>query len=209
MRFCFHLRFTAITVLIIRHIPEATTTTHDNRSAPFSWQYGTPEVNIRFAFPFQVRVKLPLLYLIDSIVKNVGDPYKQLFQQEIVGMFVDAFDKVGHSAFSIFLNRINVYLSLSPCLQSKTDKVREKMFALRETWNDVFLQTKLYALDVKVNQIDQNWPIVAKVVTKNPKIHVNPNFLKKVSHFYVHFLRLVLLTVCPSSSAANGACRSD
>lgn len=64
--------------------------------------------------------------------------------------------------------------------QSKSDKVREKMFALRETWNDVFLQTKLYALDVKVNQIDPNWPIVAKL-SKNPKIHVNPNFLKKVS----------------------------
>lgn len=53
------------------------------------------------------------------------------------------------------------------------------MFALRETWKDVFLPTKLYMIDVKVNQLDPNWPIVAKV-TKNPKIHVNPNFLKKV-----------------------------
>lgn len=45
-------------------------------------------------FLFQVRQKLPLLYLIDSIVKNVGEEYKQLFQQEIVGIFVDVFDKV-------------------------------------------------------------------------------------------------------------------
>lgn len=65
-------------------------------------------------------------------------------------------------------------------VQSRSDKVREKMFALRETWKDVFLPTKLYMIDVKVNQLDPNWPIVAKV-TKNPKIHVNPNFLKKVS----------------------------
>lgn len=45
-------------------------------------------------FLLQVRQKLPLLYLIDSIVKNVGEEYKQLFQQEIVAMFVDVFDKV-------------------------------------------------------------------------------------------------------------------
>lgn len=47
-------------------------------------------------FLLQVRLKLPLLYLIDSIVKNVGEVYKPLFQQEIVGIFVDAFDKVSN-----------------------------------------------------------------------------------------------------------------
>lgn len=56
------------------------------------------------------------------------------------------------------------------------EKVREKMFNLRQTWNDVFPQTKLYALDVKVNVMDSNWPITAKVVPKS--VHVNPNFLK-------------------------------
>ena len=56
------------------------------------------------------------------------------------------------------------------------EKVREKMFNLRQTWNEVFPQTKLYALDVKVNVMDSNWPITAKVVPKS--VHVNPNFLK-------------------------------
>lgn len=51
------------------------------------------------------------------------------------------------------------------------------MFNLRQTWNEVFPQPKLYALDVKVNMIDPNWPITAKVVPKS--VHVNPNFLKK------------------------------
>lgn len=83
--------------------------------------------------------------------------------------------------------------------QSKSDKVREKMFALRETWNDVFLQTKLYALDVKVNQIDPNWPIVAKL-SKNPKIHVNPNFLKKVSLTLWLVIRIRKLICFPSAS---------
>lgn len=51
------------------------------------------------------------------------------------------------------------------------------MFNLRQTWNEVFPQTKLYALDVKVNVMDNNWPITAKVVPKS--VHVNPNFLKQ------------------------------
>lgn len=49
------------------------------------------------------------------------------------------------------------------------------MFALRQTWNDVFTQPKLFALDLKVNGIDPAWPITAKVA---PAIHVNPNCLK-------------------------------
>lgn len=76
------------------------------------------------------------------------------------------------------------------------------MFALRETWKDVFLPTKLYMIDVKVNQLDPNWPIVAKV-TKNPKIHVNPNFLKKVRSQCECFLLLLVngkLTCITSSS---------
>jgi len=58
------------------------------------------------------------------------------------------------------------------------EKVREKMFQLRQTWNDVFPPAKLYTLDVKVNRMDPNWPITAKVATKSPAIHVNPNFFK-------------------------------
>jgi pre-mRNA cleavage complex 2 protein Pcf11 len=39
--------------------------------------------------------------------------------------------------------------------------------------------TKLYALDVKVNTMDSNWPITAKLGhPKVPKVHLNPNFLK-------------------------------
>ncbi|XP_055694535.1 uncharacterized protein LOC129796532 isoform X2 [Lutzomyia longipalpis] len=96
-------------------------------------------------------VKLPVLYLIDSIVKNVGGEYKALFSQYIVNMFCGVFEKVN-------------------------EKLREKMFALRQTWNDVFSQQKLYTLDVKINCMDPGWPITAKV--KSPAIHLNPNFLK-------------------------------
>ncbi|XP_059622586.1 uncharacterized protein LOC132265822 [Phlebotomus argentipes] len=96
-------------------------------------------------------VKLPVLYLIDSIVKNVGRDYKALFSRYIVNIFCGVFEKVN-------------------------EKVREKMFALRQTWNEVFSQQKLYTLDVKINCMDPGWPITAKV--KSPAIHLNPNFLK-------------------------------
>lgn len=57
------------------------------------------------------------------------------------------------------------------------EKVREKLFNLRQTWKDVFPQPKLYALDVKVNTIDRNWPITAEIGV--PKVHVNPHFIKR------------------------------
>ncbi|KAG4070395.1 hypothetical protein HA402_006537 [Bradysia odoriphaga] len=67
-------------------------------------------------------VKLPVLYLIDSIVKNLGSQYDNryitLFSNSIVNVFCDVFQEVN-------------------------EKVRAKMFALRQTWNDVFPQAKL------------------------------------------------------------------
>ncbi|XP_075167263.1 pcf11 cleavage and polyadenylation factor subunit isoform X2 [Haematobia irritans] len=94
-------------------------------------------------------IKLPILYLIDSIVKNVKSTYVQLFSQCIVNLFCGVFEKVN-------------------------EKIRERMYALRQTWNEVFSAQKLYALDVKIKRLDNNWPITAK----QPSIHVNPNFLK-------------------------------
>lgn len=39
-------------------------------------------------------LKLPILYLIDSIVKNVGGVYTVLFSRTIVNIFVAVFEKV-------------------------------------------------------------------------------------------------------------------
>ncbi|GAB0098150.1 hypothetical protein DMENIID0001_138570 [Sergentomyia squamirostris] len=98
-------------------------------------------------------VKLPVLYLIDSIVKNVGGNYVDLFENHIVKMFCGVFEKVN-------------------------EKVREKMFALRQTWNEVFKQEKLHTLDKSVKCMDENWPITAKQPKTPSTIHVNPDFLK-------------------------------
>ncbi|KAJ8944029.1 hypothetical protein NQ318_021745 [Aromia moschata] len=96
-------------------------------------------------------VKLPILYLIDCIVKNVGGTYTTLFSQNIVSTFCGVFKAVD-------------------------EKTRAEMFKLRQTWNDVFPQMKLYAIDVQINLLDPAWPVTAKPPSNS--IHFNPKFLK-------------------------------
>ncbi len=57
------------------------------------------------------------------------------------------------------------------------DKVKQQMFKLRQTWNDVFPARKLYAIDVRCHQYDRNWPISAPPPSNTSSIHVNPKFL--------------------------------
>ncbi|KAL0115350.1 hypothetical protein PUN28_010706 [Cardiocondyla obscurior] len=98
-------------------------------------------------------IKLPVLYLIDSIVKNVNGDYLNLFTQNIVNTFCGVFEKVD-------------------------ENTRASMWKLRQTWNDVFPPKKLFSLDVRVQSIDPAWPITASSTNiPSGSIHVNPRFL--------------------------------
>merc|ERR1711933_425459 len=110
---------------------------------------------------------LPLMYLIDSICKNIVGPYNELFQQNLVSNFSYVF-------------------------QAVNEKVRMALYKLRLTWGEryhVFTDYKLYQLDLKVKNIDPAWPVpkeapkerVAPASVKPHKIHVNPNFVGKVT----------------------------
>merc|ERR1711976_905877 len=71
---------------------------------------------------------LPIMYLIDSICKNIGGPYNELFQQNLVSNFSYVF-------------------------QACNEKVRALLYKLRATWGDryhVFTDHKLHQLDLKV-----------------------------------------------------------
>uniref|UniRef100_A0A8C4NF08 Pre-mRNA cleavage complex 2 protein Pcf11 n=1 Tax=Eptatretus burgeri TaxID=7764 RepID=A0A8C4NF08_EPTBU len=97
--------------------------------------------------------KLPILYLMDSIIKNVGKDYLSLFTQNIVSTFVITFEKVD-------------------------ENTRKNMFKLRSTWDTIFPLKKLYALDMRVHTLDPAWPV--KPLPANvpaASIHVNPKFL--------------------------------
>ncbi|XP_040006279.1 pre-mRNA cleavage complex 2 protein Pcf11 [Xiphias gladius] len=98
--------------------------------------------------------KLPVLYLVDSIVKNVGGEYLAVFAKNLITSFICVFEKVD-------------------------ENTRKSLFKLRSTWDDVFPLKKLYALDVRVNSLDPAWPIKPLPPTVNASIHVNPKFLKQ------------------------------
>ncbi|KAH9397336.1 mRNA 3' end processing factor [Tyrophagus putrescentiae] len=86
-----------------------------------------------------VEVKLPTLYLIDSICKNLGESsaYVALFQRKLVRIFTHTFER------------------------AKDDKTRLLLHKLRTTWNDVFHPEVLHLLDVAVHRLDPGWPVVA------------------------------------------------
>ncbi|XP_068026635.1 ubiquitin carboxyl-terminal hydrolase 36-like [Melanerpes formicivorus] len=78
--------------------------------------------------------KLPALYLLDSIIKNVGGAYLQAFAPNLVETFLSVFEK-------------------------GDTETRKSLFLLRSTWDRVFPLEKLHALDVRVKSLDPAWPV--------------------------------------------------
>eukprot|EP00117_Sycon_ciliatum_P013236 scpid37369/ scgid13973/ Pre-mRNA cleavage complex 2 protein Pcf11; Pre-mRNA cleavage complex II protein Pcf11 len=83
----------------------------------------------------QQNMKLPCLYLLDSIIKNLGGEYPIFFEGNLVETFVSVF-------------------------QMADEKARRDMYKLRQTWKMVFPAEILRALDVKTKSFDPNWPIL-------------------------------------------------
>lgn len=74
------------------------------------------------------------LYLMDSIIKNVGEAY------------VDLFNKVLEESFSKVFRTADL-------------QCKKKMFELRNTWNDSVSKSTLQSIDIAINAIDGNWPV--------------------------------------------------
>lgn len=54
-----------------------------------SWNHGQS-----FCVQVRAEIKLPLLYLVDSIMKNLGGEFLQLFSKNIVRVFCHAFESL-------------------------------------------------------------------------------------------------------------------
>ena len=77
---------------------------------------------------------LPIICLIDSICKNIGTPYVDLFQQNLVSNFSHVFQHVSKD-------------------------VRKGLHKLRLSWRDsIFSGNILQELDTKLHAIDPAWP---------------------------------------------------
>lgn len=99
------------------------------------------------------QLKLPSLYLLDSIVKNVGGGYLKLVAEIMENSFTCVFEKAD-------------------------EKIRRDLYKLRHTWQQYFPAKMLHDLDVAVNKHDPGWPI-SPAPPPSPSIHINPKFLPK------------------------------
>jgi len=88
--------------------------------------------------------KMPTLYLLDSILKNHPDNYKDLIEKILVPAFECVFN---HG----------------------DEKIRASMHKLRMTWTPWFYWQTLNDLDKKINKIDKAWPVIAKKDQVQPK----------------------------------------
>lgn len=79
------------------------------------------------------RYRLPIMYLIDSIIKEFPEEYVPIFSRNLVQIFADTF--------------------------IVTVDQRSKLYTLRTTWDNIFEAKILYDLDIKIKTIDHNWPV--------------------------------------------------
>jgi len=100
-----------------------------------------------------VKIKLPSLYLLDSILKNVGGNFFEIISKHMIGIFTNVFEK-------------------------GDEKIRMSLFKLRNTWPQYFPTAFLHKLDLAVKELDPNWPI-EKISPPSGSIHINPKFLRK------------------------------
>uniref|UniRef100_A0A915B7G7 CID domain-containing protein n=4 Tax=Parascaris TaxID=6254 RepID=A0A915B7G7_PARUN len=128
--------------------------------------------------------KLAVMYVMDSILKNVTGP----------GNYKEHIEKVVHRLF------LHVF-------ETGDEKTRLSLHKLRQTWTGIFQRSTLYKIDLAVHEIDPAWPIVtplpsnaASATPRAPvplmqtseqtqqqqpslraasRVHVNPHFFQK------------------------------
>jgi len=93
--------------------------------------------------------KLPSLYLLDSICKNIKGIYIQLFSNNIVNIFSHAY-------------------------QNFNQQLRTSLLHLLKTWHGLFPADKLQQIDALI----QSTPSAATPASKSASIHVNPKFVQ-------------------------------
>ncbi|XP_019854910.1 PREDICTED: pre-mRNA cleavage complex 2 protein Pcf11-like [Amphimedon queenslandica] len=109
-------------------------------------------VKTRF-FKVRQECKIPTLYLMDSMIKNLGGEFLEELTKGIVGVFCHAFEALNDP------------------------KIRIALYKLRQTWLPYIPVRKLAAIDEHIHAIDPNWPITAQEPS-SPTIFLNPKFLE-------------------------------
>ncbi|CAL8098348.1 unnamed protein product [Calicophoron daubneyi] len=116
--------------------------------------HGVVELTTRHVHMIPSGLKLLGLYVIDSIVKNVGAPYRKLYTTSIVDAFVHSFQAI------------------------RDEKGRLKLYSLRTTWKDIFPNSRMYELDIRVREHDPAWPLLATPPESKAAFRALPNIPK-------------------------------
>lgn len=96
----------------------------------------------------QPEVILPILHVVDAILKHVGKEYISLFSFKLIKLLASIFPRI-------------------------TDEHKLKMLELRKTWGKLFPKTILFHLDVRLNDIHPSWVITTNVYV-NPVFFTTP-----------------------------------
>ncbi|KAF8564309.1 Pre-mRNA cleavage complex 2 protein Pcf11 [Paragonimus westermani] len=115
---------------------------------------GIVELTTRHVNLIPSGLKLLGLYVIDSIVKNVGAPFRKLYTAAIVDAFVHSFQAI------------------------RDEKGRLKLYNLRTTWKDIFPNSRMYELDIRVREHDPAWPLLAAPPESKAAFRSLPNIPK-------------------------------
>ena len=120
-------------------------------------EYAQPIVTVvceRIRTMATVDLKMPALYLLDSIMKNVGSDYLVVIAKYIIDVFCCVFEIAD-------------------------ERSRLALFKLRNTWNEHIGSKILYELDLRVqSRLDPKWPVVAPPTSPSNVIHVNPKVIQ-------------------------------
>ncbi|XP_074598629.1 uncharacterized protein LOC141853249 [Brevipalpus obovatus] len=131
--------------------------------------------------------QLPLLYLIDSICKNVksaGRTYIDLFTQNIVSNFCQVFEK-------------------------SNETTRASLFKLRRTWTGLFPSDKLYAIDQKCHKLDRAWPIEPVEPMEKPNKSSNVSITNSPTETNITTTTNTTTTSSPKNFATGGVKKAN
>ncbi|MFH4983280.1 hypothetical protein AB6A40_009989 [Gnathostoma spinigerum] len=129
--------------------------------------------------------KMPVMYVMDSILKNITDSgnYK---------------DHIERNMYKVFLH----------VFETGDERTRLALHKLRQTWTGIFQRSTLYKIDLAVHQIDPAWPVITpqpssaslnvgnsgpracapgtvrpamSAAPARPSVHLNPHFFQKTA----------------------------
>jgi hypothetical protein len=128
-----------------------------------------PQTNITY--------KLPIFYLLDSIMKHVGGSYPALFSRHLAEVFIRAYEEVIYYSFFVIVSNFD-----SACIFTfqLPEKDQAKLDFLLITWEE----RKLLSIELLARMRNH-------IINRNANkqfMHQQPSYIDKVSLIFMDYL---------------------